>query len=1185
MENNSLDYKSILKFLSIYNDDESLRSYFLRRFDHPDKMSWYDAETSYKLDFLFVDDDDNRKFWIENFSRYSYLYIYASLSQWKDVLFGEITIKKRFEEFQQYNFSKVEIEIQLFIKEYRIIPLSVTKVIGHILDVFNWKFNKIIPLFAGIEQGDLSKCNYYERYIKNLVDSNNDDIPAFIDKYIEFCIVVDKKYNDSKCLISFIKSLYGKDSEGTDLDTMLKSIHAGSWGIDTIRQILIKGDKYFPSEIIKLTIYSIYTFPYTSEEDSEKVDQSIIAKATLDRFVEDFEILTNNHQFIDIIDQLSLASYIRDKIVNDENIELLCSRETDIASLRKTTLNDIKKFQQFIIGNVINNKKSLNTNLDGTVKDFSQAKKELYSLAIKELESSKPINEKKHPLLFNDPYYLSHIKHLSEVAANCSHERYRILIMGEYQSGKTTFIDAINGKHIGAIGNGNTTSAVPIEMSYAEKSDVIPILKKKKDLIDLLSSIQKYIEDFSVEKFDLDNKEERNSLYEKLNNFRHDKKKCPNVREPGLKVLAICSLILKYYNDEKLKSIAPGLVKLEQVAMFSSFPNRIETRWYKKGGDDFSFEEAIFAFVRKFQCFIPSESLKQLNCTFVDSPGLFSNDYDTKITEEEMKEANAILYLLPYDKEAGMDTCGSLYILRNDHPNFLRKLFLVNNRSFCDHKEFYETNREVIKEMFGPEMELHKVDARLAYLGMLRDSYDNKYLSDDEERDFVISCQNATEEDEFEEDTFDNFIDAWNDSIYPYYKKRLRHCDKMPTAKDVIDRSKLSLVLKELLAFIEANMAYSIIVSEGIHKLYNEQESIRKSLILQFVKPYLVDKTNLEHEWDNRFNLASEFSNSAKPIIKKHLFEDIDLMPSLYQRLSKIAYTTVFTEDSIDLMIISICRKIYSYKWKLIRCGRNETKIMNLINPEINKLLSDFIADRIKRNWNDLLLNGQNQVCSNAFIAEIKLMEIELDSLWKDLFTNDDDFISARNIYFEVSKDTSKLAIGCSENDVKDFSTGSVSLMGPILNDIATITAGILALLTPTILSIALAVTSNPIGWAVGGAVAILGGGYYAFTGDDWMETRFIKSQAPKIKNKLNEQGLKKKLNDLIEKEMNKILKKYASELCVNNKRMNDERDVALSTPKEEKESKCFASLKEIININDYISDYVKFCNKHIDYA
>lgn len=1127
-------------------------------------------------------------YWANNIRKYTHLYVYAMLFNWEEQWADDEIIKIWLDSIQRDYSDQIASEIAEFKTEDTCnIPSIVLREMEFISDAFQWKYAKEIPTFTETQKQNIEEYRQnYCRYIKLINDEKHEDTAKCIDKYLSYCMTIDDVYKSTKCLTSFLFHLSGSDHASMDIETMLKTISAESCGVDKIRQILIKGEKQFPLDIVKMAIYSKPKIDGQSKNNSVGIDSNSSAKATLARYAEDFEILKKNSQFVDLISQLTISSFIREKIINDKSVEALCSDDLDAAALRKETFDDIKKLQHAIIDTIVKKQKILNTNLDCSVKDFGQAKIDLCDLAKKESNSLKPINEITHPLLINDPQFLSHLDHLSEIEENCSAERYRILIMGEYQSGKTTFIDAINGMHIGAIGNGNTTSAVPIEISYSEERNVIPLFKRKEDLLGLLSSIQKYIKDFSVANFDLDNVEERNALYEKVDDFRHDKDNCPKVKEPGLKTLAICSLILKYYGDEKLENIKSGSVQLEKIATFSSFPERIETRWYKKGGDNFSFEEAVFAFVRKFQCFIPSENLKSLNCTLVDSPGLFSNDYDTKITEEEMKNANAILYLLPYDKEVGKDTCGSLYILRNDHPNFLRKLFLVNNRSFVDKKNFYETNREVIKEMFGPAMELYKIDARLAYLGTLKESYDNNKLSRDEITNFILSCQNATEEENPEDDVsayFNSFLEAWDDCIYPY--KRFLRSVNTPTPKDVVERSKLLIVLRKLLEFIETNMVYSIIVSEGIHKLYKELDSMRKGLILQYVKPYLIKKTNLEKEWENRFDVSSKFSKSAKRIVNRHFFEDIDGTPSLHQRLSRIAYSTVFTEDSIDLMIISICKKIYNNKWSLAKCGKNKTKIEKLITPEITKLFSDFISNRIKGNWNDLLQNGQNQILSDAFISEIKLIETELDSLWQDLFANDDDFISSRNIYFELSKDASNITMGVPQNKSANFSTGSLPLMGAILNDIATITTAILVFLTPTIVSIALAVTSNPAGWVVGGVATILAGGYYAITGDDWMETKFIKSQAPIIKKEISDKGLGDTLYKLIEKEMKISLEKYAAYLEVNIKRMSDERDIALSTPEEEKERKCYASLKELIEINENISDYVEFCNRHIDYA
>ena len=897
-----------------------------------------------------------------------------------------------------------------------------------------------------------------------------------------------------------------------------------------------------------------------------------IGQNVLNKYIDDFELLKNNATYLAYIEQLGLASYIRDMIINDIGISDLCSTNEEVYLLRKATLDDIKNYQLSIINNVSSNTYALNVKLNSVVNDFNKAKTDLYTLANSERDSYSPTNKNSHPLLVNDEQYLSHIDSLSKVADNCSNERYTVLLMGEYQSGKTTLIDAIIGKHVGAIGDGNTTSAVPIELSYG-KDNANVILKKREDLLDLLSHAKKYIKDFDFESFNIDNEENRKELYQQLNSLRRNRIDCPKPKEPGLKILAICSLVLKYYGDIKLKSITHGSVKLTQVPKISRFPNKFESRWYKRGGEDFTFEESVFAFIERVRCFLHSETLDQLKCTFVDSPGLFSNSYDTKVTQKEMLNANAILYLLPYDKEAGEDTCSSLYILRNNYPDFLRKLFIVNNRAFCDHKKFYQANLDNIKEMFGSSMNLHIIDARLAYLGVIKKSYENDNLSSDEIHDFVHSYQNEIEEDD--DTVFEGFLDAWDYCMY-VYKMKFRW-SKSPDANEVIEKSKLTVVLENLSKFVEQNKAYSIIISDGILKLFNELSFIRKSLILRYIEPHVQGREKTESKWESRFSRVSDFEESAKQIIKKHYFDKIDGLSPLSERLAESVFQKVFTNDSVDRLIVAICREIYSNKWGLIKCGKNQAKIENYISPKIKAVVSNFIIERVSY-WHDLLQKGQDQSFSDAYVAQVKLMENEFDKEWKTIFADDPDFVMSRNIYFEVSKDTSKFSIGSSQHSGQGLSIDRVSLMGSLLNDIAIFASGIFLILMLTIMAFLLALALNPLGWAIGALV-------YVVTGDDIMERNFVNHYTPVIKEEVAEKKLFDKFKLFIEEEITKMLNEHNASLLklrVNCKRMSEDRDIALSSPKEDAERYCFASIKEIANIDEHIAEYLNFCNRYI---
>lgn len=914
-----------------------------------------------------------------------------------------------------------------------------------------------------------------------------------------------------------------------------------------------------------------------SEEKNE-------AQVRLSNAFDSFSVLINSKDLFPIHEVLSMSSAIRDHVVNNVDITNCCNDDEKFSEERKQLLDQIQEFQLGIIVNTVKDTIDIDTDKSVIIPNYSDSNKALFDLSKKELEKcscfslSNSIKESKE-----------HSATLTRIVGRGLKDEFRILLMGEYQSGKTTLVDAIIGKHIGAIGDGNTTSAVPIELSYGDNNHVHYQLKNKDSIRTLLSLTKKYIQDFSLDSFNIDNADEREELYQIINTFRHDSN-CPKAKEPGLKILAISSLILKYYGDYRLASMTCDSSDLMLIPFFTRFPKRFEARWRRKGGDDFSFEESMFAFIDSVHCSLQSERLHQLNCTIVDSPGLFSNEYDTRVTEREMLNANAILYVLPYEKEVGEDSCGSLYVLQNNYKDYLRKLFIVNNRSFCDHKHFYKDNLENIKEMFGPSMQLYKTDARLAYLGVVKKAFDKGELSEDEIIRFILSCQyESADEDDIVGNattTSIGFIDAWDSCIVPY---RLRYrWTGRPSADELIEKSNLNNVLTELLSFIEHNRAYSIIASEGIFKLYHELIAIRKSLKLRYVQPQISGRELLESTWTERISKVSLFETKARQVIEKYLFTQIGQQASLCDKLSEMAYDSVFTEDSLDRMIISICKEIYSNKRALAKCGRDEQKIKEFISPKIENIISGFIEERVN-DWNSRIQTQQELSFSDAFTKQILLIERELDLEWKAMFPKGkeelDDFETSRSIYYDVSKDTSDFSIGSSHSSGQGFTTGSVSLTGSILNELAVAIAGIVSTILLFLLPTILAIIGNPLSWTVVGVVALFGAGYYAMTGDDWMEQKFIDKNAPKIKEKMSEQNLNGKLRGFIHNEIELLLKSYVQSVNINRIRLNDDRDIALSTPQEEIEQCCFTAVKEIITIDERLSSYKEFCEQYLVYA
>ncbi len=235
-----------------------------------------------------------------------------------------------------------------------------------------------------------------------------------------------------------------------------------------------------------------------------------LASKKISDATEMFELLKNNLGNFDIKRQLELASALRDNVVNDSHITNECKDDQKLADLRKQLLDQIQSFQMKLIDTVSAVKHTIKYEGNVKVTDFVAANNALFSIAVD--EKNREINYSDE-LYTNIQEHKNHITTLNRIVEQGGSNEYKVLLMGEYQSGKTTLIDSIIGRHISAIGDGNTTSAVPIAFSYGSNINVNLLWKSKEQLFDLLASIKKYVKDFSLENFDIENKNERDVLY------------------------------------------------------------------------------------------------------------------------------------------------------------------------------------------------------------------------------------------------------------------------------------------------------------------------------------------------------------------------------------------------------------------------------------------------------------------------------------------------------------------------------------------------------------------------------------------------------------------------------------------------------------------------------------------------
>lgn len=907
--------------------------------------------------------------------------------------------------------------------------------------------------------------------------------------------------------------------------------------------------------------------------DSDKIKK---AKEAFREAEEKYQILSETGKFLSVKEQFDLSQIISLHITTDEDLLEYCKENEEYSSKRKTLLEAIQTFQKDLIEK--KKKTSFEINLDESynVKGYQAASSALNQIAQEELENGF-ISEKNEKILSTIPECRGHISTLTDVIERLKGEVYNILIMGEYQSGKTTLMNAIIGQYVGAIGDGTVTSAVPISYTYGTEEQVKVIWRSKTRLMQILSILSTYIADADFESFDIENANERKALLNKLNLFRKDES-CPKSSEAGCKALAICSLILSHYGTLEWRKAISSSYSFEDIPDLTRFPKNDEadfqTYWRKRGEAKFDLRTALFAFIERIECILDSDRLKELNCTIIDAPGLFSNEYDTQVTQKEMERADAILYLLPYDKQVGEKTCGSLFTIKKKIPHVTRKLFIVNNINSAERKKnFVKANRSSIEEMFDGNTKLHVLDAHLAWLGVVKETYENNNLSKSFAEEFIRSSLGNGYTGRINADDFEKTM---VEELYPY------RLSKDVSGAEIIARSEMMSVLQELINFIKQNKAYSIIVSNGIGKMYYEVSSIRRSLYLQRIEPFIVGHDNLVNLWKKRLERLDVFTENVKVISNDHFFGGAS---PLSDRLSSIVSSRLFDDDAIKELAQKITSAIYNEKWKLAKIGKNKEKLEKFLKPIISDVVLRFITSKIS-SWNYLMKSGQDVTFSSIFNPEMALLKVKLETEWRTLYFDDSEFHNSNvmNKYLVVPLSTQSFAMreqkeGASQN----ISLKQNSLAPYLLGDLMATIIGIVGIIIMVAIPSVLAIVSNPIGWLAG---LVLGSGaaiYAAVEGADALEKKFVQKIAPDVLDKLKESDVQGTLRGIVRMEMKNILNGYIDTLKVDKKLMENNGTIATSTPGAELADNCSSALETTEEIDSQLSKYGNFIFTHLE--
>ena len=295
-------------------------------------------------------------------------------------------------------------------------------------------------------------------------------------------------------------------------------------------------------------------------------------------------------------------------------------------------------------------------------------------------------------------------KELEETAAKLKRNSFEIVLVGEFQGGKSTTFDTIcDGREISPRGIGIKTSACKISAQSVpadqpERADLtwksdeelmltmIGIVrdnlvndkdayalftKKDKNGIDVLPSLS----DPRIHKL------ASKAIHAEWERYNANKANYDPDQKGLLDILLISTLILNFCNSPELAQLkAKPSVAIDELKSLVVFPQDWAERWLVGGEKaQWTFSEVPFVFLGSISCHIHCANLERLGCVITDCPGLFAGPWDTAVAQKAMMQADAILSLIGGQRavtEADLRALTEIRKTQQGHKVF----FAINSR-------------------------------------------------------------------------------------------------------------------------------------------------------------------------------------------------------------------------------------------------------------------------------------------------------------------------------------------------------------------------------------------------------------------------------------------------------------------------------------------------------------------------
>lgn len=614
---------------------------------------------------------------------------------------------------------------------------------------------------------------------------------------------------------------------------------------------------------------------------------------------------------------------------------------------------------------------------------------------------------------------------LSNIQKKCLENQFEIVLVGEFQGGKSTTFNALcDGRDLsprGLNGGGIKTSAAVIsaqniagnetgsglsewaEITFKSKFQIQQgMFDLVKDELFSDESFRQIFPSLSDEQFeqrmmtadafaaffDLDNDDHRASLRRALKKWWGTwEAEKSDLSDDQLDQLRIATLQDRFYGTPEYKiALEKIVVGVNDCQSLITFPKDWMQRWTAGQKAPFSFTETAFVFVRSTLLRIHSESLARLGCRVTDCPGLFANAYDTAVAKCAILNSDGVWYLIGGEKQIGEKDLKILDEIKKMGMAAKTTASVNLKGSHEDKLSSVFPATEAALQNKGFKLALHPYNARLSFLaaqGGLILKHPDKLSPLD------LVCMKIDAK--WKEGQPDTPAVMWTSMV-----RKAGASTELDTVSDILDLAEESVASVRKASFIDNVMtalgneivekkARSILVDNGCAKAAKALEGYEQSLkVVEDAAKKTEEK--FKEETDRALASLHEYVEKSKEIIRDSPLKTESEM--LSERIVSDLFNASFSEEMIGHLAEQIAEIIDKHA-KI--CYLTPKRFARAVQSEVAPMVVNEINTAIVSAFESWKGTDGAGVGWNALESRRRSLTERLETLW-DEYQKDDSF-------------------------------------------------------------------------------------------------------------------------------------------------------------------------------------------------